>query len=201
MTDGFEQAPLKDLAARTSQLVSWLGLNKVPSAAQVDSSGKLGLQGAFRMHEGVYFDPISAEVIQKAKEDVNAAQEYKTIDIPLLQEGRIGGKVIAAKPKVTTTTGKIIQSRSPEVSLNTTLVPIFKEQVQAAAQFLARMGFEPPQPRGTRGENFVIVEDNPSNYHNYPTKDPNILIGVTRNGSNDTDQATKIELIIYQNTK
>jgi hypothetical protein len=203
MTDGFEQAPLKDLAARTGQIVSWLKLNNVPTAAQVDSTGKLGLQGAFRMHDGVYFDPIPAGVIQKAKEDVNAVQEHKTIDIPLLQESRIGGEVIKPKPKITTHGGHvtIIKSAGPEVLLNTTLIPIFKEQVQAVAQFLSHLGFEPPQPNATRGETFVLVDDHPSNVHYYSTADPDIGVEITRNGPNDTDQATKVELIIHQKKK
>jgi hypothetical protein len=202
MTEGFEQAPLKDLAAMTGQIVSWLKLNNVPSAAQVDSTEKLGLQGAFRMHEGVYFDPVPASIIEKAKQDVAAAQEYKTIHIPLLQEGHIGGEVIVtAKPKVTTTTGKVIQSATPEVIANDTLVPIFREEVQATAQFLARLGFEPPQPNATRGQTFVLVDEHPSDVHYYRTADPDIGVEITRNGPNDTDQATKVELIIRQNTK
>lgn len=182
--DSSENSPLKDLAARTSQIVSWLGLNNVPAAAQVDSTGKLGLQGAFRMHESLYFDPIPASVIQKAKEDVAASKENKTIDIPLLEAGQMGGKVY--------------RSAEPRITVGGTIVPIFKEQVQSVAQFLTRLDFEPPQQRGTKGENFVIVDNNPYNTQSYKTKDPNIGVRVTRNGPNDTDQATRVELVIWK---
>ena len=182
MMEGLEQASLKDLTVKTSNIVSWLKLNSVPTAVQVDPSNKLGLKDAFRIHEGVYFDPIPPDVIQKAKEEVAKATNYTTQNIPLLQDERIGGKVM--------------RSAEPRITVGSTLVPIFKEQVEATAQFLARLGFEPPPPRASSGETFVIVDENPSNVHVYKTADPKISVVVTRKGTKDTDQAIRVELSI-----
>ena len=166
-----EPLPLQDLAARTSNIISWLRLNAVPTSAQVDTSGKLGLQDAFRMHEGIYPDPVPVGVINEAKAQVTVGNSYAAKEIPILEESKV----------------------------KDTRVPIFREQVQSAAQYLARIGVEPSKP--IVFDNPIdqgVIETKPYNFKAYETNDPNMRVIVTRDGSTDDAQVTRIVLSLHK---
>lgn len=179
-----ETGEIQNLEAKTIAIVEWLNLDSVPSAQNVDPDNKIGLQGAFRKVDGVYPDPIPAAVLEKAKRDST------TTSIPLLESQKIGEKVIRKFAQQKTPTG--VSLHPIQITAGGTYVPLFKEQVYAASQFLAKLGFEPENK--TTGGSFVLGGQ--ERVKGYSTKDSQIDVIVERSGPNENSPTTKIKLQI-----
>jgi hypothetical protein len=169
------------LESKTEAIIEWLGLSGVATAAELDPSGRFGLKNAFRKYNGVYADPLPQNVIDEAKKKVLGDKtNEELIKIPLLEQ----------------------------ISLHEETVPLFREQVFSAAQYIAKLGFELPLPGGTEGEGFVMVDHSVRRQPRvitgfgvileaYGTKDPNIIIDIRRS-SNVGNPATSIGLRIQK---
>lgn len=179
-----ESVEIQNLEAKTIAIVDWLNLDGVPTALKLDPDNKLGIGGAFRKVDGFYADPIPPSVLEEAKNSSNS-----TI-IPLMESQRIGEKVIKkGNPTILISAGKVISS--PRLTTGGKDIPLFKEQVYATAQFLAKLGFE-PKPKG--GETFILGGQDP--VKTYPTKDSKVKVQIVRKGTNENSPVSKIKLII-----
>ena len=167
------QPEVENLGTKTIAIVGWLNLDRVPTAAELDPENKIGLNDAYKKRDGVYPDPIPQEVVEKAMK----GSAYNKI--VLLESQRIGAKILSKPGAITTVTtgGKH--------------VPLFREQVGATAQFLAKLGFEPKPKKN--GETFILVGQN--EIQTYPTTNPNIKVEVTRSGQYEDSPVSRIKLV------
>ena len=178
----------QSLERRIDDIIDRLELANVPTAAELDPDNKMALDERFQKVGGVYRDVIPPDVIKRNKQFVMKEKEPEETNTPLLEEQRAGGQVIQAEPTKITTGGKRI--------------PLFKEQVEAAAQQLARLGVIIPETKDVKGESFAILrEKKPKTKvtsgglirESYKTEDPNIFVTVERRGASDSP-ATKVKL-------
>ncbi|HKB88637.1 MAG TPA: hypothetical protein VKC53_03220 [Patescibacteria group bacterium] len=164
----------QNLEKKTMAIVEWLNLDDVPSAASIDPENKMGLQNAFKKNDGVYPDPIPEAVMEKAKKNL---VRNKVI---LLNSQKIGAKVLS-KP-----------GSSTQLTTGGKSVPLFKEQVYSAGQYLSKLGFE-PEPK-TVGDTFILSGQR--KMQSYSTKDPNVRVEIQRNGQNENSPVNLIQLVI-----
>lgn len=175
-----ETSEKKYLGVKTESIVRWLQLADVPSAAELDPDNKMGLQDSFKKDYRLYPDVVPQKVIENKKQAVLKGEAPERVQIPLLETQHIG----------------------------TEHIPLFKEQIYAAAQQLVRMGVNIPEEKLVTGESFIMggkgqpktrINSNTGTVHEkYKTKDPNISVEVVRQGQKDSGSVKKVFLSIHK---
>lgn len=163
-------------------LVEWMRLQDVPSAAQLDPDGGLGLKDAFREVAGRYPDPVPQSVIEQAKREVAVHVGNVYIDIPILQETVIP---VGAKEDG--------YARS---------LPLFREQVLAVAQYLDRLGIQTPPSTATQGDTFVLIGTKADrDLRVLSTKERGVSVIVRRSMLSESAPVKRVELSVCKAMK
>lgn len=166
-----------NLEARTHAVVQWLKLTDIPRASDLDPENKLGVQDIFNIQGERCSRIIPLDVIKEQKRRVSKTKKT-SVETPLLEKQVLGD----------------------------TTVPLFKEQVYAAAQQLVELGLEIPEAKmiagegfamGTRSEASTLIKTRGKIVVKYRTKDPNISVLIEKKGHSDSE-AEKITLSFHK---
>ena len=194
MEDTHEDSKVENqtLEDRVQSIIHWMNLADVPTAKDLDPEGKFGLEGAFRKVYGIYPDPIPSSIIDQAIEEVDASEERNSIEIPILDK-------TSFRTRIGKSTSPFHRGRTTVVTTGKgPIFPLFREQVDAVAQYLVRRGFKTPKPTPIGGKNFVLIggvaEVKKDNY--FPLDNPHLRVEFERSMPSENAPVTNVYLIV-----